>query len=71
MVDQNPEGTGGAQPAAASSLSDMLEHLARMTYSLEKAWSEGLSTETAAAARREAKEVWTTFNYVKLYLPDG
>jgi hypothetical protein len=33
----------------------------RMTYSLERAWSEGLNTEAAAAARREAKGVWFAF----------
>lgn len=60
MTEPNPEGSGGkmgVEPAAASSPSYLLEHLTRMTYSLEKAWSEGLNTEAASNARHEAKEV--------------
>lgn len=66
MADRSPQGgerdTGQSEAAAASSVSDVLDHLMRMTYPLERAWSEGMDTEAAAAARREAKEVWVAFS---------
>ena len=66
MVDRNPQGgehdAGRAGATAVSSVSDVLDHLMRITYSLEKAWSDGLNTEAAEDARREAKEVWSAFS---------
>ncbi len=66
MTDQNNEERVGTsaegEPLTASSPSDLLEHLTRMTPALEKAWSKGLNNEAALEARREAKEVWTAFS---------
>lgn len=64
VADHNPQGSehaGRSEGEVASSVSEVLEHLMRMTYSLEKAWSESLNTESAVAARRETKEVWSAF----------
>jgi|SRR5215211_1415940 len=60
--EERVEASAENASVVASSPSDVLEHLARMTDSLEKAWSEGLNTEDAVEARREAKEVWTAFS---------
>jgi hypothetical protein len=49
-------------PVPATSLYDLLQHLTRMTTSLERVWSEGLETESARSARAEAKQVWQSFN---------
>jgi hypothetical protein len=64
MVDRNLQGgehDAGRAEGPASSVSDVLDHLTQMTYSLERAWSEGLNTQAAEVARREAKEVWSAF----------
>ena len=41
--------------------SALLEYLSRMLGSLERAWSDVLSTELAAKAREEAAGVWRSF----------
>jgi hypothetical protein len=48
-------------PATVASPRDLLEHLSRMSGSLELVWSEALDTEPAANAREEAIEVWQSF----------
>lgn len=66
MIDVNREGgstenSENSEPTAASSPSDLLEHLIRMTDSLEKAWSKGMGDKAVAEARREAKDLWVAF----------
>jgi hypothetical protein len=46
----------------ATSLYDLLQHLTKMTTSLEREWSKGLETEAAQTARAEVKEVWQSFS---------
>jgi hypothetical protein len=57
MSEENPS----QHPAPATSLYDLLHHLSSMTTALERAWSEGLETESARSARAEAKQVWQSF----------
>jgi hypothetical protein len=57
MSEENP----AQHPAPATSLYDLLHHLSSMTTALERAWSEGLETESARSARAEAKQVWQSF----------
>ena len=49
-------------PIPATSLNDLLQHLMKMTTSLERVWSEGLETESAQSARAEARQVWQCLN---------
>lgn len=44
-----------------ASPSDVLNHLHKMTTSLEKAWSEALGDEAAEKARVEARGTWNSF----------
>src|SRR5688572_21642608 len=50
-----------SRPPTASSPADLLEHLVRMTDSLERAWSAALGTDAAAEARREVRTAWMSF----------
>ncbi len=57
MTEKNPP----QHHISVTSLYDLLQHLTKMITSLERAWSEGLETESAQGARAEAKQVWQSF----------
>ncbi len=63
-ADHRTEEVGGqvqSEPTTVVSPADILEHLVQMTASLERVWSDALENDAAISARKEAKEVWTSF----------